>query len=84
MGIADEELTRFTELLDTADAGPSAPDVDPVERARRRRRRLRAGITTAVVALVLGGGLYALAQLSSGIRREFPVTMNQSVIEQMF
>lgn len=26
----------------------------------------------------------ALAQLSSGIRREFPVTMNQSVIEQMF
>lgn len=26
----------------------------------------------------------ALAQLSSGIRREFPVTMNQGVIEQMF
>ncbi len=26
----------------------------------------------------------ALAQLSSGIRREFPVTMNQSVLEQMF
>lgn len=26
----------------------------------------------------------ALAQLSSGIRREFPVSMNQSVIEQMF
>ena len=25
-----------------------------------------------------------LAQLSSGIRREFPVTMNQSVLEQMF
>lgn len=26
----------------------------------------------------------ALAQLSSGIRREFPVTMNQSVLEQVF
>ena len=60
----------FTELLDTADAGPSAPDVDPVERARRRRRRLRAGITTAVAALVimgLAGGYaaYALTTLTA-------------------
>ena len=76
MGIADDELTRFTELLDTAGAGPSAPDVDPVERARRRRRRLRAGITTAVAALVLMGlaGGYAAYALTTPVALPAAVT----------
>lgn len=65
----DDELTSFADLLDSADADAPAPDVDPVERARRRRRRLRAGITTAIVALVIMGlaGGYAAYALTTPV-----------------